>query len=164
MTRQHSTYAVILLGAILWCSAILLAPALAGSTRLSSLLYEFFQPICHQSDARSFHLAGHPLAVCMRCSAIYFAFLCGVILYPVLRRISRPAVHRPHWLLFAALPMLLDVAAGFVGLHDITPVTLALSGSLFGLIVPFYILPAACEAVASIPERSIAVPSTRKEL
>ena len=164
MNRNHLIYSVILLGALLWCSAILLAPALAGAGTVSTLLYEFFQPVCHQSDARSFHLAGHPFAVCMRCSAIYFAFLFGVVIYPVVRKIGRPSIPHRRWLVIALAPMLLDVAAGFFGLHEITPLTRIISGAVFGLILPFYIVPAACEAASGFPGRSVALPSSGKDL
>jgi uncharacterized membrane protein len=40
----------------------------------------FFSIICHQIPARSWHLAGEPLGVCIRCTAISFGFLTGLIL------------------------------------------------------------------------------------
>jgi uncharacterized membrane protein len=37
-------------------------------------IYSFFSRICHQDPTRSWRVAGEPLAVCIRCSSIYFAF------------------------------------------------------------------------------------------
>ena len=37
-------------------------------------VYSFFSRICHQDPLRSWHVAGEPLAVCIRCSSIYIAF------------------------------------------------------------------------------------------
>jgi len=54
---------------MLWCLAIAAAPLLGWHP-----LYVFFSTICHQQPARSWHLAGEPLAVCIRCASIYFAF------------------------------------------------------------------------------------------
>jgi len=163
VTRQHRTYAVILLGAILWCSAIVLAPLLGGSSGIGAGLYAFFEPICHQMDDRSFHLAGHPLGVCMRCSAIYFSFLAGVVLYPAVRRIGQPKIPGRTWLVLAAAPMLLDVVADVVGMHTSTPVTRLVSGSMFGFLIAFTILPAALEAATYGPRHFLFFPSARKE-
>ena len=40
-------------------------------------LYFFFKNVCHQDPKRSFFLSELPLAVCIRCSAIYFGSLIG---------------------------------------------------------------------------------------
>ena len=61
--------ALLLAGSTLWCFAILAVP-LAGPP----WLYGFFSKICHQDPARSWHLFGHQLSVCIRCASIYFAF------------------------------------------------------------------------------------------
>jgi uncharacterized membrane protein len=34
--------------------------------------------ICHQDPSRSWHLAGEPLPVCIRCASIYFGFLAAL--------------------------------------------------------------------------------------
>src|SRR5215510_5574819 len=66
---MNKTYAALLAGATLWCVSIVAAPLLG-----LSWVYVFFSRICHQDPARSWSLAGEPLAVCIRCSSIYFAF------------------------------------------------------------------------------------------
>jgi uncharacterized membrane protein len=65
--RIHIT---LLTSTILWCLTILMAPFLNWAA-----IYQSFALICHQDPARSWHLHGAPLAVCMRCSSIYFGFL-----------------------------------------------------------------------------------------
>ncbi len=98
--HPRKTYAFILGGATLWCGAIVLAPAFAAWQSLppwvSSLLYRFFDPVCHQIDGRSFHLLGFPLAVCSRCSSVYLAFLAGALLYPLIYDIDQPRCRRAH--------------------------------------------------------------------
>jgi uncharacterized membrane protein len=152
LTRARLTYLSILFGALLWCAAILLAPVFSarGGTlaQVASLIYQFFQPLCHQIDSRSFHLFGAPFAVCIRCSAIYFAFLAGTLLYPLCRSVDRPVFPERWVLLAAAFPILLDVATGALGLHDITSVSRTMSGVVLGAVLPFYIVPAAIEAVS----------------
>jgi uncharacterized membrane protein len=66
---KNKTYAALLAGSTVWCLSIILAPVLG-----LSWVYDFFSSICHQDPARSWHLAGEPLAVCIRCASIYFAF------------------------------------------------------------------------------------------
>lgn len=62
-------YAALLAASTLWCLAIVAAPLFGWSS-----IYAFFSLICHQQPARSWHLHGEPLAVCIRCASIYFAF------------------------------------------------------------------------------------------
>ena len=57
------------------CAAIVLAPALG-----SQPLYSLFSALCHQIPERTWHLGGLPMAVCIRCSAIYLGFLLAVTL------------------------------------------------------------------------------------
>src|SRR5436190_3273292 len=66
---KNKTYAALLAGSTLWCLSIVAAPLFG-----LSWVYDFFSRICHQDPARSWHLAGEPLAVCIRCASIYFAF------------------------------------------------------------------------------------------
>src|SRR5262245_14965829 len=67
------TPSVLLAGATLWCLSIVAAPAFNVPW-----LYAIFSRICHQDPARSWHLAGEPLAVCVRCASIYFAFVASL--------------------------------------------------------------------------------------
>jgi len=121
---------------------------------MGELVYSVFRPICHQIDERSLMLFGEPLAVCARCSGIYFAFLLGTLLYPAVRRIDNP-VMPPRWLLLVALlPMLADVIPGMIGIHDVSILTRVITGGIFGLVLPFVILPAAIEGVCQHPSTS----------
>jgi uncharacterized membrane protein len=72
---KNKTYAALLAGSLLWCLSILAAPVFG-----LSWVYEFFSRICHQDPARSWHIAGEPLAVCIRCASIYFAFAVSLLL------------------------------------------------------------------------------------
>lgn len=66
---KYKTYVALLAGSTLWCLAILAAPLFH-----LPWIYEFFSRICHQDPSRSWHVAGEPLAVCIRCTSIYVAF------------------------------------------------------------------------------------------
>jgi hypothetical protein len=79
---------VLFLAAAAWCLAIVAAPAFH-----LTLIYNFFSVICHQQAARSWQIAGEPLAVCIRCTSIYFGFLAALVAgLPANPRILRIAV------------------------------------------------------------------------
>jgi uncharacterized membrane protein len=158
MNLQRLTYLVIAIGAALWCALIVLPPVIAASSDslagTAALLARFFRPVCHQLDDRALTLFGKPLAVCARCSAIYGAFLLGTLLYPLFRSVEKP-VMPPRWLLIVALaPMLADVLPGMVGIHDVSTVTRVITGTIFGAVLPFVVLPAAIEGVGQLFTRS----------
>ena len=152
MNIPRATYVTILAGATLWCAALVLAPILDASSLFAwaIVVREFFSRICHQLDARSFHLFAVPLAVCSRCASIYFAFLLGMLSYPLFRSLESPVLPRRIWLVIAITPMLLDVAADMVGIHEATNMTRTFTGALFGVIIPYFIVPAAIEAAQQL--------------
>jgi len=148
------TYYVILGGAVLWCAAIVVAPLCASESglvgSLGSGLYLFFHPICHQLDDRSFHIFGKPLAVCIRCLAIYGGFLVGVVLYAGIGRRARGILSFRAILLWSVVPMLLDVVLDAIDVHQSTTLTRCITGLLFGVVIPFTIIPAAQEGVREL--------------
>ena len=106
-----------LAGAIVWLTAIFLAPWLAGrgAAGPARFVYAVFAPLCHQIPGRCFVLGGHPLAVCGRCLGIYAGFAAGLVLYPFVRGFARVALP-PAWLfLLLTLPMALDGTGGLLG-------------------------------------------------
>lgn len=139
-----------------WSVGIVLAPVLSSALPgLSSLLYQVYEPICHQIDGRSLHIGGDKLAVCARCSSIYFAFFTSLLLFPFLRRFETQALPHRAWIVLALAPMALDVAFSVVGIHDSSLLTRSLSGAMFGLILPFYLTPVLTEAVAQLRDQLI---------
>jgi uncharacterized membrane protein len=69
-SRAHTA---LLAASSLWCLTIVVAP-LAGAPAI----YALFSVICHQDPARSWHVLGEPLPVCIRCASIYFGFLASL--------------------------------------------------------------------------------------
>ncbi len=153
-SRPRRVYASILAGLTIWCGAILLAPVLASSgapwSGVAEGIYHFFHRICHQLEPRCVHIAGHPMAVCARCAAIYGAFFLGTLLYPLIRSLN--AVDLPPRLLLLAgiVPMTVDVACGVLGLHPASLMSRLVTGSLAGFVLPWYILPAGIGAVRQL--------------
>lgn len=87
-----------------------------GWTRLATLLYLAYRPLCPQRPEHSFFIAGYKMAFEQRVAAIYLGLLAGGLLFGALRRRMRPL----NWRLFvlASLPMLLDVSSQTAGLRD----------------------------------------------
>jgi hypothetical protein len=75
LSHHHRVDALLLTLAAVWVSAVFAAPLLENRA-----IYDFFSVICHQITARSWFLAGVPLAACIRCTSIYTGFLCALAL------------------------------------------------------------------------------------
>jgi hypothetical protein len=114
---KNKAYAALLAGSIVWCLAIIVAPLTGWSAA-----YSFFSIICHQDPARSWHLHGEALPVCIRCASIYFGFLASLCI---------GLSPRTQWLRMAAAVMFCE----FVVAHIAVDLALArsISGILFGL-------------------------------
>lgn len=120
-------------GGVLALSAIALLPLLPviaavvpGLSPLARLFGVWFDLHCERDPARTLLLGGVPLAVCARCSGIYFGLGLGA------------AVRRPRlspralrgWVMAAAVFMLLDVELERRGLHGAWAVLRVLTGLL----------------------------------
>jgi uncharacterized membrane protein len=155
-------YAIVVAGAFLWCGLIVAAPLLTAGggsgSAIGGYIYGFFHPVCHQFDGRSLHIAGERLAVCSRCSAIYAGFLLGLLMYPAFRPVGKPHVPSRTVLLIAVTPMLLDVALDIIGLHETTMVTRLITGGIFGVLVPYVVMPV---VLGIIHERQTHQPPTQ---
>lgn len=151
MHLRRVTYLLIVAGATLWCAGILAAPLCSSmggnAAQAGNALYQVYQPICHQIPERSYFLSGFQFGVCSRCSAIYLSFLLGTLLYPLVRNLKTPDLP-PRWVMVVAvLPMLVDAAWIGPQFYEVTLVTRSLTGSLFGIILPFVLLPVALQAI-----------------
>jgi uncharacterized membrane protein len=122
---------------------ILLAPlALAGGqTTLAAVIYRGFSAICHQIPARSFHLDGHPFAVCARCTGLYCGLAAGALVYPRLRSLNRLDTPARGWLILALVPASADFLINFTGLWENTPWSRALTGGILGAAIALYLVP-----------------------
>jgi len=141
-------YIIVSLLVILWCAGILSAPLLrhADLNGSADIVYSFFSRICHQVDARSFHIDGEKFGVCIRCSAIYFGFLAVLLLMPFLGAFKRTRIPKPMLMIAVIIPMFIDVVLNDTGLHASTTMTRIATGLLFGSVLPWYIVPVLIEA------------------
>lgn len=101
--------AVVAAACCLAIGMVVAAPLAAASSGWAApLLYEFFAPVCHQIAERSFHLAGHALAVCHRCFGFYVGFTLGLAVLPSVRRFRDWLLDRPRRILFFLAPTAID--------------------------------------------------------
>jgi uncharacterized membrane protein len=154
MKYAKTTYSLILFGSASWCAAIVLVPICAASPgilRGAGLIgYAFFHSICHQMAERSFFIDGMPFGVCARCAAIYFGFFAGTLIYPFLRSVARPHLP-PRLLLFiASVPVIVDAFPLRFGIYEATTASRAVTGSILGFTLAFFIVPAAILAVSEL--------------
>jgi len=161
MSKVSFAYALALAGTLVWCALVVAAPYcvhMGGSwVSIGETIYTGFHRICHQLDGRSLHLFGLPFAACSRCTAIYFAFLAGTVVYPFLRPIRTP--HTPSRLTFllALAPMLIDVGLALSGIHESDTLSRLITGTVFGAMLPFVVLPVYLGAVHEFSSRSSSV-------
>jgi uncharacterized membrane protein len=96
------------------------------SAPLERLALVWFELHCERDPARSLIIGGVPLAVCARCSGIYFGLGLGALVrFPVLSaRATR------LWVGLGAALMLLDVSLEDHGLHGGWPAVRVLTGVL----------------------------------
>ncbi|MBN1398729.1 MAG: DUF2085 domain-containing protein [Bacteroidetes bacterium] len=156
MKTQALLYYLLIILASIWCIGIIAAPILkhAGWTQSADTLYSFFSHTCHQDDARSFHILGEKVSVCIRCSAIYFGFLFGLIAFPLTRLLKLKNLPARVTFLLAIFPMLLDVGCNFADIHASTPITRIITGGLFGISIVWLIIPIFIEACMQILSRN----------
>jgi len=152
-----TVYLTLTLLVALWCAGILAAPFLshAGMQDSADVLYALFSRVCHQNDAHSFHVGGGKCAVCIRCSAIYFGFLAGLLLLPLSGTLKRRWMPRPWMLVAVMIPMLADVALTVSGLHISTTVTRVATGTIFGALMPWCVVPLLIDALSQLRQNRI---------
>ncbi len=130
-------------GALLF-SVLLIAAPLAqanGSQWFSFAVYEAFSHLCHQTAERSFFIAGHPFAVCTRCTGLYAGFAVAVALYPLLTSLKRTYTPERKWLFIAAAPLAIDFAVGFLGIWQNTHFSRFSTGAILGAATVFFVMP-----------------------
>jgi len=116
-------------------AAALSVPLLAafGYTLSVFAVLQFFSVVCHQDPARSFWIAGAPVAVCTRCLGVYLGALAGAW-------ITLPRRTILALLATAVAVSVLDYFAESAGLHGNWPLMrfalgAALGSSLSALVV-----------------------------
>ncbi len=150
IVRTRRPLVVWLLGAATALSFLLLivaAPlAAAGNHRRVALaIYRSFNLLCHQLPERSFFIAGHPWAVCSRCTGLYAGFALTLLLYPLISSLRTTVTPPRKWLLLAAVPLVIDFSLTFFGIWENTHMSRLLTALLLASAAVFYVMPGLAE-------------------
>src|SRR5215207_6780653 len=75
---------------------IAIAPVAAAGEHadVAQGIYRAFGTLCHQLPERSYHIYGHKLAVCSRCTGLYAGFGLTLLLYPLIRSLRNALTPR----------------------------------------------------------------------
>ena len=132
--------------ALVWMALVVGAPLAAGNGHetVAFVLYHGLSGVCHQMPERAFWVAGHPLAVCARCTGIYAGFTLAALLYPLVAR-RRRGTPRREWLILALAPTTIDFTLGITGLWANTHLSRSLTGAWLGAWLAFYVVPGVME-------------------
>lgn len=129
--RYKVIYISLIFLTLMWCSTILIAPYLKSVNHSNNIfIYFLFSKICHQIPERSFYFCGEKLAVCQRCTAIYFSFFLGILFYPLLKKINTKRLR--YFFYVSIIIIVIDFLFGYIGLLQ-NEITILISGSLFGI-------------------------------
>ena len=139
------------MAAAVWCCTIVATPILASGDGVfreaGAAMYAFFSPLCHQWDSHSFHLCGEKFPVCIRCTAIYFGFLAGILLFPTLGRWIERRFTPRRILIAAVAGMIIDVALSLTGISESSTTTRLLTGGVFGVLTAVVLTPTLHELI-----------------
>ncbi|GIW11131.1 MAG: DUF2085 domain-containing protein [Chloroflexi bacterium] len=126
---------------VLYLALAVLAPLLMawGLSLPGRLIYLLFRALCHQLPSHSYFLAGHQLACCQRCTAIYGSLLLGGLLFSAVRGWLRPLPWKGY--LFFIAPMAVDGLTQLFGWRESTWELRTLTGGLFGLATVWLMYP-----------------------
>jgi uncharacterized membrane protein len=106
---------------------------------LLAFIYAVGAVVCHQQPARSFFIDGQPLPVCARCTGLYVGAAAGVVAWCLWRAargwrgVSVPPRRALRIVVMAAVPTLISVATGVLGIWDGSNVTRAWLAAPLGL-------------------------------
>ncbi|MGB7068491.1 MAG: DUF2085 domain-containing protein [Pyrinomonadaceae bacterium] len=139
----------------LWIAAILTAPIAKAAEfqQISGPVYGFFGFICHQIEARSFHISGHHLAVCSRCFGVYIGLLAGFAIYPIWRGLHNIEPLPRFWLILAVFPMAIDFSLTLFGIWENTHASRFITGAVLGFACATFIVPALIEIVRGLTDK-----------
>ena len=138
---------------LVWVCAAVLAVMLVGLIVAAPLaeahqheltaqaIYQAFSRVCHQIPERAFHVAGHPLAVCARCTGLYIGLAVGILLFPLIGSLRSTETPARHWLLIAAAPLAFDFLLGFLSIWPNTHLSRFVTGALLGAVAALFIVP-----------------------
>jgi uncharacterized membrane protein len=152
LTESNSFAAYFVWATVATLSLMLLAAIVAAPIALTqhhsafaATIYSAFSYLCHQIPERSFHIAGHPFAVCSRCTGLYTGFALATLSYPLFRSLKRTDTPGLIWLFASAVPLAVDFSLTYFGIWQNNHFTRFTTGALFGAVAAIYVVPGLIE-------------------
>jgi uncharacterized membrane protein len=156
----------VVLGAILWTTALFLAPsARASSPRFSGFsaaVYAAGAVVCHQRPERSFFVSGQPLPVCARCTGLYVSAVIGGLLTLAIGG-APPAPRRARWTLaLASVPTAVTWTGEFAGLIHPANLTRAIAAIPLGIVAAWLVIHQLTTPRYPLPATRSPLPASRE--
>ncbi|HZG73408.1 MAG TPA: DUF2085 domain-containing protein [Chondromyces sp.] len=104
----------------------------------------FGRAICHQLPERSLTAGGHLLPVCARDTGIYIGLFSSLFYLMITKKYKSNAIPdvKTSLLLFLLLfPLMIDGFGSYLGLFESNNLRRIITGLLFGLPLPFFLVP-----------------------
>lgn len=114
--------------------------------------------ICHQLPSRSLFAGGRQLPVCARDMGIYTGIFAAALCIILLGRLGAqrtPRVRHAVVLCLMMLPMILDGILSYAGVTETNNTARLLTGVLFGLPIPYFLVPAAHYSIEGRNEKPV---------
>src|SRR5687768_10882494 len=135
--------------------AVIAAPVLSSQGHTgATTIYQTFSYLCHQLPERSFHLAGHQLAICSRCTGLYAGFAFVTLALPLARSLKRTDTPHVIWLLLSGVPLAVDFGLTYFEIWQNNHFTRVATGALFGAVAALYVVPGLIELSMNVQRRS----------
>jgi len=154
------SYLLLLALSLLFDLLFTLPPILEHFGINGGLFYKFFQPVCHQMDSRSFHIFGYKLAVCSRCSSIYYGFTLGIAFYPLLNSLDNVSMPKLIFIMIPLFALIADFSVNFAGITQNTFSSRSITGGILGISTAFFFVPVWISLIQEIkngPNRQLIV-------
>jgi len=132
-----------------WCALAAAAPLLQehGNPAGAMAIRLLQSPACHQTAERSFHLAGHPMTLCARCTGLAAGFAAGAgwLLLWCQSRPQTPPFPSRRLLAWAALPAAVEWVFEVTGLTPPAAPVRAAAAAALGFAISLFFVPALFE-------------------
>lgn len=146
------------LGIWLWVAALVAAPAAIDSpnrlvSSAAAAIYAAGANVCHQRSDRSFHIAGHKMPVCARCTGLYVSAAAAV---PLALLLAAPFTARRARLVLAvaALPTAVTWLLEYGGVTPFSNIARAIAALPLGCAAAWLVLSELADRTSRLPPRT----------
>lgn len=110
---------------------------------MKNLLFFLGRSVCHQIPERSFFIQNLQFPLCARCTGIYTGMFLSFLYLFISNRYKGnkpPTIKHLIIMVILWLPMMIDGASSYLGLRDTNNAIRLITGLLFGIFIPVFIV------------------------